>query len=154
MDTIKTMMAGCRGWTNSKQITAVAAYEDTLTDARVTEFCRGLSKQLGETCEVVKQMWLLNELRMPQLRSIAAGEASHADLIIISIHHAPKLPDEVTHWIELWLPQKRRQPVVLLALFDPVYQGDSASMRTYLAQVAKKAAMQFLVHTEEEIEDL
>jgi demethoxyubiquinone hydroxylase (CLK1/Coq7/Cat5 family) len=91
---------------------------------------------------------------MPQLRVIAAGEASRADLIIVSVHHAPKLPDEITHWIEQWLPQKRHQPVVLLALFDPVYQGDSASMRTYLAQVAKKAAMQFLVHTEEEIEDL
>jgi hypothetical protein len=154
MDTIKTMMAGCRSWTNSKQITAVAAYEDTLTDARVTEFCRGLSRQLGDACELVKQMWLLNELRIPQLRSIAAGDASRADLIIVSVHHAPKLPEEVTHWIEQWLSQKRRRPVVLLALFDPVYQGDSASMRAYLAQVAKNAAMQFLVHSEEEIEDL
>jgi hypothetical protein len=154
MDTIKTIMAGCRSWRNAKQITAVAAYEDTLTDARVTEFCRGLSRQLGDDCEVVKQMWLLNELRIPQLRSIAAGEASRADLIIVSVHHAPKLPDEITHWIEQWLRQKQRQAIVLLALFDSVYQGDSASMRTYLAQAAKKAAMQFLVHSEEEIEDL
>jgi hypothetical protein len=153
MDTIKTILAGCNSWKQSKQLTAVAAYEDSLTDARVTEFCQGLSRQLGEACELVKQMWLLNELRMPQLRSIAAGEASRADLIIISVHHAQQLPEEVTHWIQQWQPQKRRHPVVLLALFDPVYQGDSASMRTYLAQVAKKSAMQFLVHSEETAED-
>jgi len=99
-------------------------------------------------------MWLLNELRIPNLRAIAAGEASQADLIIISVHHAPDLPEEVTHWIEQWHPKKRGRQMVLLALFDPVYQGDSASMRTYLAQVAKKAAMQFLVHSEEVVEDL
>jgi hypothetical protein len=153
MDTIKTMLATCRNWKDAKQVAAVAAYEDSHTDARAAEFCRCLSRQLGQECELSKQMWLLNELRIPQLRAIAAGEAAQADLVIISVHHAPSLPAEVVRWIDEWVAHKRRRPRVLLALFDPVYEGDSGSMQTYLAQVAKKGAMEFLVHSEEVMED-
>ncbi|SPE52403.1 hypothetical protein SBV1_1510022 [Verrucomicrobia bacterium] len=149
-----TLLEGCRSWKQSKRLAAVAAYEDTLTDARVAEFCRCLSRQMGHGCEVVKQMWLVNELRVPQLRSIAAGEAATSDLVIVSVHHAQSLPVEMSQWIEQWLAHKHRRPTVLLALFDPVYQGDSGSMQTYLAQVAKKAQMQFLVHSEELPEEI
>jgi len=149
-----TLLAGCRSWKHSKRLAAVAAYEDTLTDARVTEFCRCLARQIGHGCEIVRQMWLVNELRVPQLCNIAAGEAATADLIIVSVHHAQSLPAEMSHWIDLWAAHKRRKSTVLLALFDPVYQGDSGSMQTYLAQVAKKAAMQFLVHSEEISEEM
>src|SRR2546427_3117327 len=50
----------------------------------LSEFCRSLATNLGNHCEVVKQMWLLNELRLPQLRTIAANDALSADLIIVS----------------------------------------------------------------------
>jgi hypothetical protein len=153
MDTIKTMLATCRKWKDSRQVAAVAAYEDSHTDARTAEFCRCLARQLGQQCELSKQMWLLNELRIPNLRTIAADEAAKADLVIISLHHGPSLPVEIIDWIDQWLPHKRRRPTVLLALFDPVYEGDSASMQTYLAQVAKKGAMEFLVHSEELTQD-
>lgn len=149
VDTIMTMLTTCRAWKQSKHLAVVAAYEDSLTDARVSEFCRCLGRQIGQHCEVLKQMWLINELRVPQLRAIAAGEAADSDLIIVSVHHAQSLPLEVTQWIELWLGHKRRRQMILLALFDPVYQGDSGSMQTYLAQVARKAGMKFLVHSEE-----
>ncbi len=149
MDTIKTMLAAHRSWKGSKQVATVAVYEDSSTDARVAEFCRCLSRHLGEQCEVLKQMWLLNELRLPRLRTIAAGDAAGADLVIVSVHHAQKLPEEVTLWINLWLARKSRRSSVLLALFDPVHAGDSGSMQTYLAQAARKGSLEFMVHTEE-----
>ncbi len=68
----------------TKRVAAVAAYEDSHTDARVHEFCQNLQRYLGEKCEVNKQMWLVNELRMPQLRVIAASEAAAADLVIVA----------------------------------------------------------------------
>ena len=54
-----------RGGSETKPIAAVAAYEDAPTDARVSQFCGNLSKCLGGKAEVNRQMWLLNELRMP-----------------------------------------------------------------------------------------
>ena len=75
---------------------------------------------------------------MPELRAIAAEEAALADLIIISVHHFETLPDGVKSWIDLWLGQRNNHNIVLLALFDPVYQGTSSSMKAYLQEVAKR----------------
>jgi hypothetical protein len=128
---------------------AVAAYEDAHTEARVNDLCRSLGRHLGEKCEVVKHMWLFSELRVPQLRTIAAGEAAEADIVIVSAHHAQSFPEEVNAWIELWLADKRKRPPVLLALFDPPYQGDSTSLQTHLKEVARRGKMEFLVQTQE-----
>jgi hypothetical protein len=93
-------------------------YEDSSTESRVDEFCQGLSLELGQNCRLDKQMWPLSELRMPQLRAIAANEAANADLIIVSVHPAERLPDAVQSWIDLWARRKGNRPGVLLALFD------------------------------------
>jgi hypothetical protein len=132
-----------------KRVVAVAAYEDAQTDARVNDFCQGLGRHLGEKCEIVKQMWLFSELRVPSLRTIAAGEAAQADMVIVSARHAQGFSEEVKDWIELWLGNKRKRPAVLLALFDPVYQGDSTSLQTHLKDAAKRGKMEFLLQTEE-----
>ena len=86
---------------------------------------------------------------MPGLRAIAAGEAALAQLIIISVHHAESLPDAVKRWIDLWLKQRNNHSVVLLALFDPVYQGTSSSMKAYLQEVAKRGEMEFVAKSKD-----
>src|SRR4051794_28319605 len=118
MDAIMAKLRTGRIGNGSQGITAVAAYEDAPTDARVTEFCKNLSRNLGSKCEITRQMWLLNELRMPQLRAIAATEAASADLIIISVHHSETLPHELKQWMESWPARKGKHSIVLLALFD------------------------------------
>jgi hypothetical protein len=133
----------------TSRVAAVAAYEDSHTDARVQEFCRNLQRHLGEKCEVNKQMWLINELRLPQLRAIAASEAAAADLVIVAIHHAPSLPAEVREWIDLWAGLKRRHPIVVLGLLDPAYRGDSACLKSYLQQASGKGKVEFLAYAEE-----
>jgi hypothetical protein len=139
---------------NPKQVATVAAFEDASTETRVNEFCRSLGRQLGAKCEVKQQMWLFNELRVPQLRGIAAGEASRADLVIISPHHAQSFPGEVQEWFDLWLGQKKgSRPTALLALFDPVYVGDSTALQSYLKEAARKGKMEFMVRAEEAPDD-
>lgn len=132
-----------------KQVAAVAAFEDAPTEARVNEFCRSLGRHFGTKCAVTQQMWLFNELRIAQLRGIAAGEASQADLVIISAHHAQSFPPEVKEWIDLWLEKKGNRATALLALFDPVYSGDSSALQSYLKDVAKRGRTEFLVRCEE-----
>ena len=55
----------------------------------------------------------------------------------------------VKSWIDLWLRQRNNRSNVLLALFDPVYQGVSSSIKGYLEEVAKRAGMEFLIRAEE-----
>lgn len=150
MDTLmmaKQCVAGMQ--LRSRRVRAVAASEDSATEARVDEFCRALGRQLGEAGELNQQIWLLSELRMPQLRAIAATEAAAADLVIISVHHAEGLPSELQAWIDLWLPRKRKQRSLLLALFDPVYSGVSTTLHAYLEAVARKGHMAFLAQSED-----
>ena len=136
-------------WKGLKQITVSAACEDSSTSARTEEFCRGLSNDLGRECNVVKEIWLFNLLGLAGLRAVAASEAAVAHLVIISVHHAENLPEEVKSWIELWLKIRSKPVTVLLALFDPVYRGVSSSMASYLREVAKRGGMEFLVKSED-----
>jgi hypothetical protein len=136
-------------WKELKHFAVSAACEDSSTSTRADEFCRGLSRELAPSCTIAKEIWLFNQLCVPGLRAIAAGEAALAHLIIISVHHAENLPDGVKTWIDLWLKQRNNHSMVLLALFDPVYQGVSSSIKAYLQEVAKRGGMEFLANSED-----
>ena len=140
-------------WQKAKRFTISTVHEDAATGARAEEFCQMLAKSLVRTPEISKELWLLPELRTPQLRAIAAQEAAAADLVIISVHHAESLPREVDRWIDLWLKQKGRRPTVLLALFDALYLGTSSPMQTVLEGVARKGNLEFLACAEEKLEE-
>ena len=134
---------------SANRLRAVAACEDSATDVRVSEFCTNLARQLGSPCELDRQMWLLSELRIPRLRSIAAADAAQAHLLIVSVHHCEELPGELQSWLELWLARKHSHSTLLLALLDPVYLGVSATLRNYLENIAQKARAEFLVQSED-----
>ncbi len=136
-------------WKKAKRLAVSAVCEDLPTGTRVDEFCQDLSRYIGQQCNITKEMWPLTELRTAQLRTIAATEAAAADLIVVSVHHAETLPNEVKNWIDLWRRQKANRPAVLLALFDPLYLGTSSSIQAYLQGVAQKVNMEFLVQSEE-----
>jgi len=133
----------------ARHLAVLGAYEDSTAGARVYEFCRRLSKTLGQQCEITKVACPFNEFCIPQLRAMAADEAALADLIIISARRAQSLPTEVKSWIEMWLGQNAGRPKVLVALFDAVYRGDPDPLKAYLKEVAERGRMQLLVHTEE-----
>ncbi len=136
-----------------KRFTTVAVYEDQSTEARVNEFCLGLSRHFGSDCECIKQMWLLTELRLAQLRAVAASEAAAADLVILSVHQGALLPTEIQQWLATWLGRKGRQAKTLLALFDPLYRGDCTAMKAHLTEVTKKGKVELLVQTEDRLDD-
>jgi hypothetical protein len=153
MDTTLSRLSVWPLWQKAKRLAVSAVHEDSATGARAEEYCQTLTRSLGGKCVLAKEMWLLTELRTPQLRSIAASEAVAADLIIVSVHHAENLPGEITSWIDLWLKQKRARPALLAALFDPIYLGTSSSIQAYLREVAKKGNLEFMARSEEKPED-
>jgi len=133
----------------AKKVVAVVAFEDIFTRARANEVCQILSSDLGHGSEVIKQMWLVNMLRLPGLRSIAAQEAAFADLIIISVHDAQNLQPELKEWIEMWLPEKPRQRAYLLGLFDYVYNANYRSTRIYFEEIARRGDMEFVLELDD-----
>ena len=116
---------------------------------RVKEFCQGLSRNLGQQCQIIEHVWLFSTFRLRELQEIAAEEASASDLVIISVHQAEGLPDEVKSWIDLWLGQKGARHAVLLALLDPAYEAVPGPTQAYLRDVARRGGMEFLVESSE-----
>jgi hypothetical protein len=153
MDTTFSRLRVWPAWQKAKRFAVSGVHEDFATGARAEEFCQTLAKSLSRTPAISKEMWLLTELGASQLRAIAAQEAAAADLVIVSIHHAETVPNEVKTWIDLWLKQRGARPAVLLALFDPLYLGTSSSIQAYLRDVARRGNMEFLARTEEKSED-
>ncbi len=132
-----------------RKVTLAAVYEDFLTGTRVTEFSRGLAKDLNSRQELGRQMWLLNLLRLPQLRAIAAHEAASADLIVVCFHDAESFPVEIKDWAEAWLEEKKDRPIALLGLFDELCGRVPSALETYLENVARRGGMGFFLWVSE-----
>jgi len=137
MDTAISNIRIWQIWKGCRKINAVAVYEDAATGERVNDYCHGLFPELGERCQISREMWPLSELRLPQLRVIAAEEAAQADVFIVSLHHDESLPAEVKGLFDLWLGHERHQPGVLIGLLDPAYQGASTALRAFLKKAAE-----------------
>jgi len=135
-------------WKEARQVALLATFEDSATGTRVKEFCQRLSRHLGPQCRLIEHVWLFSTFRLPELQEIAAEEASTSDLVVISAHPGPSLPDEVQTWVELWLRNKGDRVTTLLALLDPVPEEDHDPVQAYLQTVASRGNMAFLVEAE------
>jgi len=153
MNTILTKLQ--ETWTRERpgEARVVAVHEDFSTGARVNEFCHSLATDLRGQCGIVRQMWLVNLIRLPRLRAITAEEAACADLIIVSLHDAASFPTELKDWLELWLQRKGERPEAVLGLYDRYPPRTSSSLHAYLNAVARRGGMSFFSLTFEAAED-
>jgi hypothetical protein len=151
MDTITKAPLWLR-WKEAQHLALLAAFEDSITGARVKGFCQDFARDLGAKCRITEHVWLFSTLRLPELREIAAEEAAASDLIILSLRSAENLPEEVMSWIDLWQRQKARRPRVLLALIDPDDEPALTAVQAYLQKVASRGGMEFLVEAREVLE--
>ena len=152
MDTTLTKPQVWEHWRESKRLALLATFEDSVTGTRVKDFCQRLSRHLGQQCQLVEHVWLFSTFRLKELQEIAAEEAATSDLVIISVHQAESLPDEVKNWIDLWLQHKGNHAAVLLALLDPGYESDPSPVQAYLQGVASRGHMEFLVESSDQPE--
>jgi hypothetical protein len=125
---------------------ALVVYEDFAAGRQATDTCNLLMAKLGDEFELRCSMWKFEVLRNAKLNQMAAAEATEADAIIIAVHGASPLPEEVTHWIEAWLPLRDDHPAALIALVDSAFhRGDQPSAaHDFLRGVAAEAKMDFL----------
>lgn len=120
----------------------VIAYEDFETGKQAKKTCDYLAEHIEDDCPVSPQMWKFDVLCVTKLREMAANDAAAADIIIVSAHGANELPSEVKAWIELWVPKCRRA-IALVALLDSAIEGWQNPVRDYLADVARRAKLEF-----------
>jgi hypothetical protein len=121
----------------------IIAYEDFETGKRAKSIYDSLVENLGHDCQFTNQMWKFEVLGIPKLRELAARDAVTADILIVS-YHGTELPSEFKAWVELWVAEPKH-PIALVALLDSLEPNDPriAETRAYLADVARRAQMEF-----------
>lgn len=120
----------------------VIAYEDFETGQNARKTYDFLVEHLGNEFCLNNQMWKFDVLAMPKLREIAANDAAAADLILVALRGNNELPAEVREWMELWLRQGTRA-IAVVALFEVPGQPVGNLIRDYLADVARRAKVEF-----------
>jgi hypothetical protein len=121
----------------------VIAYEDFATGKHAKETYDFLVKNLGHECRFDNQMWKFDVLGMTKLREMAAKDALIADIIIISCHGTHNLSSDLKAWIDLWI-DGQSNAIALVGLFgDAGDDSDTHQVRDYLADVARRAQMEF-----------
>ena len=128
---------------SSPAFNVLIAYEDFETGKHAKKTYDFLVENLGRECHLTNQMWKFDVLSIAKLREIAVRDATQADIIILS-SHGHDLPEHVIKWIESWL-QEGTSSLALVALFQKAEAsgGISTTLRDYLAEVARRAHMEF-----------
>jgi hypothetical protein len=121
----------------------VIAYEDVETGKYAKETYDFLVENLGQDCAVASQMWKFDVLNIPTLHELAVNDALLADVIIIS-SKGGALPLQVQTWFGAWLSGPH-SAIALVALFAGP-QPQTAQVRTYLEDIAKRGRMEFFAH--------
>ena len=118
----------------------VIACEDSATAPSACEVLELLEQNLKDEGRLTYRWWNFELLACTAFHEMAAADAATADTIIIVIHAGRELPQEVTAWMNLWLPLRKNRPGALLAVLNSDLNQPDASPEI-LAQLKRVAAL-------------
>jgi hypothetical protein len=120
-------------------------YQDTVTRNWAAQTCRRATQLAGE--QRVQNNWYeVESLSDPAILLEAVRAALVADVIVVSVYAADKLPLDLYVWVAAWLPRRLSRAGALAALVGVGEPLDAPSLRTmeYLQAVARKAQLDFI----------
>jgi hypothetical protein len=120
-------------------------YEDPTAREWATEMWGWVTQMAGEE-HISVSSWSIDSLARPEMFAEAVSSAARADVIVVAVSAAEKLPIDLCVWIAAWVPRRARRAGSLAALIrlpqEPDYQAFST--RDFLRLVALKAGLAFL----------
>jgi len=128
-----------------KDISAVVLCEDA-TSMTACEVLQLLRQNLKEAeGRLLYNFWNIEALAFPTYREMAAAEAADGDMIIVSIHEAPELPEVFRLWMKRCLDLRKNRPGALVAVLDSDLKKPvaDAGMFSELKEAATVASMDF-----------
>jgi hypothetical protein len=130
------------------ELNVAVVYQDAVTRqwaGQVRELMAGVVGQDAIRCTE----WKINNL--VELSAFRQGVAAlaHADVIVVSLHEADRLPATFYLWVNLWLQTRSVRPGALVALLVPLEASTSSSAaietRRYLSAVASQGHLEFFM---------
>jgi hypothetical protein len=121
-------------------------YQDALT-RQWAEQVRDLSAELVGKESLRCTEWRIGDL--VERRAFSAGVAAlaQADVIVVSLYEAERLPAVFYLWVHVWLQQRSKRPGALVALVVRPEELTAGTIETrrYLCAVASEGGLEFLM---------
>jgi hypothetical protein len=120
-------------------------YQDRVTWDWAAEACH-LATQLAGEGHVQNRLFNADSLSDPEIFADAVRAALTADVIVVSVYAADRLPPNLYVWFEAWLPLRPSRAGALTAMIGVTELLDSQSVRTfeYLYALARKGQLDFI----------
>ena len=127
-------------------LNAAVVYQDIPSRERVAQLCSRVARSIGRQSFHLRS-WSFAELDQPEIFQGAVSAAVDADVMIVSLHAAEKLPAGFCAWIDAWLSRRQRPDGSLIALIGVSGRNGASSeyAQKYLRGVAWEARLEFLL---------
>jgi hypothetical protein len=92
--------------------------------------------------------WKINELIEPKVYREGVAVLAQADVIVVSLYGAERLPGVFYLWVNLWLQERNGLPGALVALVVAPEESNSAARyetRSYLYAVASQGRLELFM---------
>jgi hypothetical protein len=92
--------------------------------------------------------WKISDLIEPKVFWEGVAALAHADVIVVSLREAERLPAVFYLWANLWLQERCGLPGALVALIVPPEESSSQAKnetRRYLSAVANQGRLEFFM---------
>ena len=121
-------------------------YQDTATRQWAEQVC-GRMAQVAGLEAIHRTEWKVGDLNASRVFSEGAAALAQADLIVVALYAAERLPAAFYLWVNVWLQQRAGHPGALVALLVPPEASvvEARETRRYLSAVAGQGHLDFLV---------
>jgi hypothetical protein len=127
---------------DAKPFRILAIYDSEEASREATQASELVLRELGESVEADRSAWNLRSLDTASVRSLAAGEAARADVIVLALQgDAPS--STLKKWIGEW-QSNRENSGGLLALISANDSVSGGHLADFLYETAVTAHMDFL----------
>ncbi len=136
-------------WEPKMPFDLVVAYEDRATRNRALHLYDHLAQQLLDDYDFKCAWWKFDHLSDPSLRDHSIDDAAQANMVIVSLHARPEIPEEHKRWVESWLALREQRKCALVAMVGDGEQAsvDSSSLISWLRNAARLGHMDFFNHS-------
>jgi len=152
----KTLLAGRNAaanetrsaWMNARYALNVAlVYQDALTRQWAGQ-ARDLMAAAVGLDAVRCSEWKIDDLIEPGAYWQGVAALAHADVIVVSLQEAERLPAVFYLWVNLWLQERCGLPGALVALVVPPEEPNSPAKHethSYLSALASQSRLEFFL---------
>lgn len=128
-------------------LNVAVVYQDAFTRQWAGRVCDLMSRVVGQDA-IRGTEWKISDLVEPRAYWEGVAALAHADVIVVSLNAADRLPAAFYLWVNLWLQERFVRPGVLVALLNPPEDSNSEAIETrrYLSAVAHQGQLQFLIN--------